>query len=402
MTKEAGSEHFAKTIAVELKPLGGEGKLVFVTDERTGAIYCECHILASRLISLATADVPLDPDEQSEYRANRELVENASAFIQMKQDALSGRSFSNIVAEYNTDFDPDHPIKIIGGQHRFAAICEAGVIGVDKWQGIKLYVGLDKAQRLDVQLISNTNIAVSGDLYDRMQETVRGPQLRLWAQRVGFLEEGQDFADKRVRGGPISVQIARSFILNYLAGQSVDVQKFDSVATTPEIVASGKSNPEWESLLATNQAIWDDDGLKKAALQFSRLISAQRTAFSKAKRVPLDQPEKALNLAVMAAWAYIAGLLSGNATRAKRHYALADATGKDPLNAPVLAAAKHKTDPENYRGLGYRTDAKERGRFVELFFLQAEKGEGINKPLIELAMKKYVAKQANLDVSQSI
>lgn len=401
MTKDAGSDDFAKVVAVELKPLGGEGKLVFVKDERTGAMYCECHIQASRLMALATADVPLDPDEQAEYRANRELVENASAFIQMKQDALSGRSFSNIVAEYNTDFDPYHPIKIIGGQHRFAAIGEALDVGVDKWQGIKLYVGLDKTQRLDVQLISNTNIAVSGDLYDRMQETVRGPQLRLWAQNVGFLEEGQDFADKRVRGGPISVQIARSFILNYIAGKGVDAHKFDLVETTPEIVASGKSNPEWESLLATKPDIWEDDGLKKAALQFSRLIAAQRAAFSKAKKVPPDQPEKALNLAVMAAWAYIAGLLSSNSTRAKKHYALADITGKDPLNASVLAAAKHKTDPENYRGLGYRTDAKERGRFVELFFLQAEKGEGLNKPLIELAMKKYVAKQANLDVSQS-
>jgi hypothetical protein len=31
--------------------------------------------------------------------------------------------------------------------------------------------------------------------------------------------------------------------------------------------------------------------------------------------------------------------------------------------------------------------AKERGRFVELFYLQAEKGDGITAPLIDLAMK---------------
>jgi len=41
---------------------------------------------------------------------------------------------------------------------------------------VKVYFGLDSDQRLDVQLISNTVIAVSADLYDRMQETVRGPE----------------------------------------------------------------------------------------------------------------------------------------------------------------------------------------------------------------------------------
>jgi hypothetical protein len=48
--------------------------------------------------------------------------------------------------------------------------------------------------------------------------------------------------------------------------------------------------------------------------------------------------------------------------------------------------------------LGYRTDPKERGRFVELFFAQAENGNGITQSLIDLAIKKYHAKQAVLDV----
>ena len=37
----------------------------------------------------------------------------------MKIDAQKGRNFSNIVTEYTTDFDSEHPLKIIGGQHRF-------------------------------------------------------------------------------------------------------------------------------------------------------------------------------------------------------------------------------------------------------------------------------------------
>lgn len=68
------------------------------------------------------------------------------------------------------------------------------------------------------------------------------------------------------------------------------------------------------------------------------------------------------------------------------------------MNAAALAKGKHASDAENYRGLGFRTDAKERGRFVELFYLQAEKGEGITAPLVDLAIKKYHAKQAILEV----
>jgi hypothetical protein len=66
-----------------------------------------------------------------------------------------------------------------------------------------------------------------------------------------------------------------------------------------------------------------------------------------------------------------------------------------------LAKAKHKTDPQNYRGLGTRNDAKERGRCVELFFLQGEKGEGLTKNIVDVAIARYHAKQAVLD-AQSI
>jgi hypothetical protein len=158
--------------------------LALMTDSKSGARFCECHIQASKLVVLATTDVPLDP-EQPEYRANRELVTNHAAFVQMKEDALAGRTFSNIVAEYVND-DPDRPLKIIGGQHRFKAIEAAHAEGIDKYHGVKVYLDLDMDQRLDVQLISNTNIAISSDLYDRMQETFKGPELREWCQSVGL------------------------------------------------------------------------------------------------------------------------------------------------------------------------------------------------------------------------
>jgi hypothetical protein len=187
--------------------------VMLLTDYRTDARYCECHIKAKKLIALATTDVPLDPDDQAEYRANRDVVEDAPAYERMIDDAKLRRTFSNIVAEYTTEFEKESPLKTIGGQHRFEAIKNALDAGIDEYHGVKVYFDLNMDQRLDVQLISNTNIAISGDLFDRMHETVMGPELRAWCQSVGLLEKGKDFADRRVRGGPISVQLARTFIL---------------------------------------------------------------------------------------------------------------------------------------------------------------------------------------------
>lgn len=116
------------------------------------------------------------------------------------------------------------------------------------------------------------------------------------------------------------------------------------------------------------------------------------------RRRNIDFAEKASNYAILSAWSYTAGILSSNKIRLGRHFSLRKEKERDPLNAAVLAGGRHKTDPENYRGLGYRTDAKERGRLVELFFLQAEKGEGIKKPLVDLAIKKFHAKQAMSEV----
>jgi len=64
---------------------------------------------------LSTIDVPLDPDEQAEYRANREIAEDHAAYERMKSDALAGRAFSNIVAEFTDNDIPGQPLQIIGG-----------------------------------------------------------------------------------------------------------------------------------------------------------------------------------------------------------------------------------------------------------------------------------------------
>jgi len=210
----------------ECSPLGSDEGLLMLTDKRTGARYCECHLKGSTLGQLATIDVPLDPTNQAQYRANREVLTDDPAFKKMQDDAKKGRSFSNIVAEYTKEFDTAHPLKIVGGQHRIRAIRDALSQTIDEYHGVKVYFGLDMDQRLDVQLISNTNIAISRDLFDRLQETFVGPQLRDWCHKVGLLLPGKDFADKYKRGGPISVRMAKTFITNYVKGSEVDSRQF--------------------------------------------------------------------------------------------------------------------------------------------------------------------------------
>ena len=209
-----------------------ENNLYVFADSRTAALFCECHISAKKLVDFSTIDVPLDPDEQSEYRANRDVAEDSTAFEVMRSDAKAGRTFSNIVCEYDITYDEDHPLKVIGGQHRFIAIKDAlDDSEINENHGVKAYFRLDMDQRLDVQVISNINISVSPDLYDRLQETASGPELRDWCQKVGLLEKGKDFSAKREPNKPITVRTVRSFILNYYKGQGVSTDKFDDIDT---------------------------------------------------------------------------------------------------------------------------------------------------------------------------
>jgi hypothetical protein len=367
------------------------------TDNKTFAFYIECHVHSSDVIGKGTIDVPLDPENQPEYRANREVVEGNVAYVKMIEDAQNRRVFSGIVAEFNPDYESESPLKIIGGQHRYLAIEKALDKGVNEYHGFKIYFGLNTEQRLDVQLISNTNIAVASDLLDRMFETVKGPNLRNWCQECGLLATNQDFTDKKQRGSQISVRGARTLIMNYLKGKEIVDTEFDTQKTIPVFADTGGTDEEWEKIRDIPN-LWKDPGLKKMGTEFSKLIVAQNNFF---KNKPNSEfSEKAQSYSVIAAWAFTAGVLHKNGVRLQRHYDLSNTAGTDPLNAAMLAKGRHKTDAENYRGLGTRTDVKDRGRLVELFFLQAEKGIGITKQLVELAIQKFHAKEAVLKVKE--
>jgi hypothetical protein len=390
-------QELVEKFRLDLQPLEQGDAVLVLVDNRTGAHYSECHVRGSKLVERGTTDVPLDPDHPS-YRANRKITDD-EAFEDMQKDAVTRRSFSNIVTEYvPSDGDPK-PLKVIGGQHRFAAINGALEAGVDEYHGLKVYFGLDMSQRLDVQLISNTNIEVSGALTDRLKETFRGPSLREWCQAVGFLKPNEDFGDTKIRGGAITVDLVRTFIHNFYLGKSVVMSKFSSIDTTPILYKSGQGDKVWEDFLSNHSNVWKDKKLLDAGKQFVRLVNAQRSAFAGQSGVA-DFSEKALNGAVLSAWAFAAGMFQSHSTRLKRHYAIADTKSKDPLNAKALAAGRHKTDKDNYRGLGYRTDPRERAQMVELFNLLSEGGDSVTAKFVQSAIYARFAKQAALDAKK--
>jgi hypothetical protein len=364
------------------------GALVLLIDKITDAQYCECHIRASKLVALSTINAPLDPSQPG-YKANRQLLTNEPDFIRMKEDALKGRTFSNIVAEYVPG--TDLPLKIIGGQHRIEAIRHAVENHIDELQGVKVYFGLDMKQRLDVQEISNTNLAISGAWLDRLKETYRGSSLRDWCQDAGLLKEEHDFSDKTGRG-KLPVHLARTFIANFYLGANIDTKDFNHSETTPLLYKAGKDDKAWEDFLADRPDIWKDQALRTAGKEFARLVEAQRKAFEGQKGVA-DSSEKALNAAVLSAWAFAAGMYQKNHKRLKNHFEIANTTATDPLNAKALAKGRHGTDKDNYRGLGYRTDARERAQMVELFNILAENDSKINASNVKAAISYYFGKK---------
>lgn len=80
----------------------------------------------------------------------------------------------------------EKPIKIYGGQHRANSIEEAARVNIQRYHGFRVYFGLTVNQRNEIAQVSNSNINVPLDLFDKMQETVLGPELRYWCRSVGL------------------------------------------------------------------------------------------------------------------------------------------------------------------------------------------------------------------------
>src|SRR3990172_3486440 len=135
----------------------------------------------------------------------------------MEQDALNGRSFEDMVVEYDTSYRIKKPLIVYGGQHRLRAIEKAKDVKGSVFHGVRVYFDLSPEQKVEITIVNNTSIAVPNDLLDRMREQLLGSELRDWCQKVGLLESGKDFADRRSPDTP-TVRLARSLLLNYYRG----------------------------------------------------------------------------------------------------------------------------------------------------------------------------------------
>lgn len=153
--------------------------IIICQDGKSKGYYIKCSILSDVACPLLDLNAKLDKGQES-FRANRELLTDHNTYKRMVSDAKEGREFNDIIVEYSKDYSSGKPMKIWGGQHRVKAIQETyQESGISRYHGFKIFFNLSKHQRTEIALISNTNIAVSNDLFDRLQEeTLVGLKLR--------------------------------------------------------------------------------------------------------------------------------------------------------------------------------------------------------------------------------
>ncbi len=384
------------------KPLEIENgiPLLLYFDEKSKAYYFVCHLDGGTLSENCDYEATLDPDDEDEiYKLNRDITEDQVAFKFMEKDAQDGRSFEDMVIEYDTSYHSKKPLKIYGGQHRLKAIENVRKDKSNIYHGIRVYFGLSRNQKVEIARVNNTSIVVPNDLLDRMQEQLLGPQLRDWCHTAGLLEEGEDFADRKSPDKP-TARIARTLLINYHKGMAIPDDAFHQ----PVLCKSGGTD---EDYLKLRESInWFDRNMLKMGKQFARLHKLQKETISeRGKDNYAEFARKALSLPVVASWAYAAGLFQRNAEYLSTLYSLPDIVTppEDPLNAKALSEARLKgTDPDTYRGLGARNSPEEHGRMLEVFLVLATKAnkKKITRELANAAIQSYEAKKANLKLEK--
>ena len=382
-------------------------KLVLFFDKKSEAYYFICHLSAKVLVNSCDLQASLDgmDDDEIVYKLNRDITEDKSAFKDMVRDAELGRSFEDIVTEYDTTYQEDWPLKIYGGQHRIKAIVDTLEKVSNTYHGIRVYFNLSREQKVEIATINNTSIAVSNDLLDRMREQMVGTELRDWCQKVGLLPEEQDFADKKSPDIP-TVRIARTLIVNiYQGSQAKDIDELHQ----PILCKSGGMDEKY--LEVRKKIKWSNKALQKMGEEFAKLHKMQISRVqNRTKDTSGEFARKALSLAVVSSWAFAAGLFQNNKDKLQTHYSLPDKVSapNDPLNAKALSQARLKgVDPDTYRGLGARTSAKELGRMLEVFLVHASLPDttttkGINLKLANAAIKSYEAKKATYEAKKAL
>jgi len=364
--------------------------IVIFQDGVNGAYYIKCSLPSSEAARLCDLEAKLDLDNPESFKANRQLLLKHKTYRKMVEDASKGREFNDIIVEFCTDYNPHTPLKVWGGQHRVSAIKEAE-IDEKRFHGFRIYFDLTTRQRTEVALISNTNISVSNDTFDRMlEETVFGDKLRRWCQAVGLLDTqwfdeirlsdtNEDFPDVGSRAEKITVKKARSFIVNFYLGQEkgkqIPIDQLDRNVYEPYLVKTGVTvDPFYEEFMREND-ILDDQALIEAGKRFAALYKAQYRAVVKSPKVDnlKGYRNKAFIESVICGWSYVAGLLQSHPERLENHYRIPrmNAQVPDPLNAGIMSKFKHDQDSPTYRGLGTRSSLKDRQRVAQLFLAKS-------------------------------
>ena len=378
------------------------GRLVLLHDKKSDSYYFTCHLSATVLTERTDLEAALDSTDSEEiYKLNRDFTEDPTAYKAMEKDAMVGRSFEDMVIEYDTSYRKQKPLKVYGGQHRLQAITKSVDTMGEIVHGIRVYFCLSREQKVEIATVNNTSITVPNDLLDRMQEQLIGSELRDWCQSVNLLSAGEDFADKRSPDVP-TVRIIRTLLVNFFNGIDAKDNQFHQ----PIICKSGGIDDDY---LTIRKGInWQDVRLQEMGKAYARLHHIQKEAVSKRiKDRNAEFARKALSMAVVAGWAYGAGYFQRSPVLLQNLYNLPDSVSfpEDPLNAKGLSLARMKgTDPDTYRGLGTRNNPPELGRMLEVFLIYAEKAskKRITKELANAAIQSYVAKKATNDAEKAI
>jgi len=297
-----------------------------------------------------------------------------------------------------------------GGQHRIKAISNAHT-RTNRYHGFRIYFDLTKDQRTDVALISNTNISVSNDTFDRIiEDTIYGGKLRKWCQMVGFLDENEDFPDVGSRTEKITVKKARSFVVNFYLGQErgrelkgneLDKNTYEPYLAETGIKGStGIAADTFYSRIMDQYDILSDLKLLTAGQKFLALHKAQYKAVADPKNSMSNSKNyrnKAFVESVLCGWSYVAGLLQSHEERLNNHYRIpkTSRTIPDPLNADEMSKYKHDKDKETYRGLGTRSALPDRQRIAQLFLAKSlEENAFIDEKLMNKAVSQVIGLQS--------
>jgi len=378
--------------------------IIIYQDGKKGSYYIKCTIPAKVVCNLLDLNARLDPSNDASYRANRELLLKHHTYQRMRTDAEEGREFHDLIVEYSKVYNPEKPLKVWGGQHRSKAIQEAlEVKDVSRDHGFRVYFGLSKEQRTDLALISNTNISVSNDLFDRqLEETLVGTQLREWCVRVGLLNQGEDFPDQASRSDRISVQLTRTFLVNFFRGEAkgekLDERELDRHVYEPYLCQSGAFlDPEYEEVIRRlGKGLWDNPQLIQSGKAFALLHQTQRDAVEKGKDIEKRKgfKNKALTASVLTGWSFVAGLLQSHSQRLNNLLQIPKATREfpDPLNAKGMSTFHHDEDEATYRGLGTRSSMKDRQRMAQVFLAKSTSPDTcLDKGLLNKAVSQVRA-----------